>query len=52
MDEAVPKRETKIVLFNCQVLIVQMSHLNNLFLLSNFYNFYMDISGKVLYITH
>jgi hypothetical protein len=50
MDEAIPKRETKRVLVKWEFFIVQMSHLNNLFLLSNFYNFYMDISGKVLYI--
>jgi hypothetical protein len=50
MDEVIPKGEAKIVLRNCKVLVVQMSHLNSLFLLSNSINFYMDIYGKVLYI--
>ena len=50
MDETVPKGEAQIVLGDCKFLLVPMSHLNRLFLSVNLINFYMDISGKVLYI--
>ena len=52
MDEVVSKGETKIVQSDCKAFIVLMSHLIELFLLSYSANFYMDISGKVLYIHH
>ena len=50
MDAIVPKGEAERVVDDCKFSIVPMSHLNNLFLLSNLINLYMDISGKVLYI--
>jgi hypothetical protein len=50
MDAVVSKGKAKIVLGCCKVFIVQMSHFLDLFLLSNLFNFYMDILGKVLYI--
>ena len=50
MDAIVPEGETERVVGDCKFSIVLMSRLNNLFLLSNLINLYMDISGKVLYI--
>jgi hypothetical protein len=50
MDAIVPEGEAEGVVVDCKCSIVPMSHLNNLFLLSNSSNFYMDIFGKVLYI--
>ena len=52
MDKVVSKGEAEIVSGDYKVFIVPMSHLNRMFLLSNLINFYMDISGKVLYIHH
>ncbi len=50
MDAVVPKGEAERVVVDCTFPIVPMSHLNNLFLLPNLTNFYMDNIGKVLYI--
>jgi hypothetical protein len=52
MDAIVPKREAERMVDDREFSIVPISHLNNLFLLSNLINLYMDNSGKVLYIRH
>jgi hypothetical protein len=50
MDAIVPEGEAERVVDERKLAIVPMSHLNNLFLLRNFINLYMDNYGKVLYI--
>ena len=50
MDAVVPKGEAEMSTGAGKSLIVPMSYLNNLFLLRNLINFYMDNYGKVLYI--
>jgi hypothetical protein len=51
MDEVVPKRKAKIKSSDCRNYPSTNVSFDELFLFSISLNFYMDISGKVMYIT-